>query len=145
MLKKAVSEATINWNSRLIKIETAIKKEDKSQKKSESKSSTTSEVLDEVMNSEYISSHFIEEHSVLSYQSEHSLASDSEIATDHDFENLNDSDMYQSGKNYSSISHAQSDITMDSDSDTVDECQYHRIRSFKLFQRIIIFEIFCHR
>jgi len=135
LLKKAVSEATINWNSRLIKIETAIKKEDKCQKKSENKSNTMSEVLDEVMNSEYISSQYlIEEHGVSSYLSQHSLTSESEIATDHDFENLNDSDVCHSGKNYLSISHAQSDITTDSDSDAVDECQYHRINLFKLFQ-----------
>lgn len=126
LLKKAVSEATINWNSRLIKIEAAIKKEDKSQKKSETKSNTLSEVLEEVINSEYLSSHnLIEEHGVSSYPSQHSLASESEIASEHDFENLNDSDMCHSGKSYSSAPHAQSDITTDSDSDTVDECQYH--------------------
>lgn len=127
LLKKAVSEATINWNSRLLKIETAIKKEDKAQKKSEGKSNTMSEVIDEVINSEYVSSQYlIEEHNVSSYPSQHSLASESEIAVDHDFENLNDSEIYQTGKNYSSVSHGQSDITTDSDSDAVDECQYHR-------------------
>jgi len=125
LLKKAVSEATINWNSRLIKIETAIKKEDRSQKKSETKSNTMSEILEEVINSECNSSHYmIEEHSVTSHLSQHSLTSESEIATEHDFENLNDSDVFHSGKCYLSVPSTQSDITTDSDSDAVDECQY---------------------
>lgn len=128
MLKKAVSEATINWNSRLIKIEAAVKKEDKSQKKSETKSNTLSEVLEEVINSEYLSSHdLIEEHGVSNYPSQHSLTSESEIAAEHDFENLNDSDVCHGGKSYSSAPHVQSDITTDSDSDTIDECQYRMI------------------
>lgn len=124
LLKKAVSEATINWNSRLIKIEAAIKKEDKSQKKSESKSnSTMSEIIEEVMNSECNTSHYlIEEHGITSYLSQHSLASESEIAAEHDFENLNYSDAFHSGKCYLSVPQTQSDITTDSDSDAVDDC-----------------------
>lgn len=124
LLKRAVSEATIRWNSRLIKIEAAIKKEDKSQKKSESKSNT-SDILEEVMNSEcnYSNHYLIEEHGVTSHLSQHSLASDSEIASEHDFENLNDSDTCLGGKCFLSVPQAQSDITTDSDSDAVDECQ----------------------
>lgn len=123
LLKKAVSETTINWNSRLIKIEAAIKKEDKSQKKSETKQSTLSEVLEEVMNSESNSSHYvIEEHGITSHLSQHSLASDSEIAAEHDFENLIDSESYHSGKCFLTVPQAQSDVTTDSDSDAVDDC-----------------------
>jgi hypothetical protein len=123
LLKKAVSETIINWNARLIKIETAIKKEDKSQKKSESKSNTISEVLEEVMNSECYSNHyFIEEHSITSHLSQHSLVSDSEIAAEHDFENLNDSESYHSEKCYLTVPQAQNDVGTDSDSDAVDDC-----------------------
>ncbi|XP_025408093.1 putative 1-phosphatidylinositol 3-phosphate 5-kinase isoform X2 [Sipha flava] len=122
LLKKAVSETIINWNARLIKIETAIKKEDKSQKKSESKSNTISEVLEEVMNSECYSNHyFIEEHSITSHLSQHSLVSDSEIAAEHDFENLNDSESYHSEKCYLTVPQAQNDVGTDSDSDAVDD------------------------
>lgn len=122
LLKRAVNEATMNWNSRLLKIEAAIKKEDKSQKKSESKSNTMSEVLEDVMNSECNSNYNVaEEHGITSHPSQHSLASESEIATEHDF--LNDSDVFHSGKCYSSVPPAQSAITTDSDSDVVDECQ----------------------
>lgn len=120
MLKRAVSEATINWNSRFIKIEAAIKKEDKSQKKNETKSNM-SEILEEVINSECNSSYYlIEEQGITSHHSQHSLASESEIATEHDFENLNDSD--NSGKFYLSVPHTTSDITTDSDSDAIDDC-----------------------
>lgn len=123
LLKRAVSEATINWNSRFIKIEAVIKKEDKSQKKSESKSNTMSELLEEVINAECNSSHYVtEEHGVSSYSSQQSLTSDSEIAADHDFENLNDTDLFPSGKCYLTTPPAQSDITTDSDSDAIDEC-----------------------
>lgn len=123
LLKRAVNEATINWNSRLLKIEAAIKKEDKSQKKSESKSNTMSDVLEDVMNSECNSNYYLaEEHGITSHPSQHSLASESEIAVEHDF--LNDSDMFRSEKCYLSVPPAQSAITTDSDSDIVDECQY---------------------
>lgn len=126
LLKKAISETTMNWNSRLIKIEAAIKKEDKSQKKSETKSSTISEILEEVMNSECnLTQYVIEEHgisSITSHLSQHSLASDSEIATEHDFENLNDSESYHSGKCFLTVPQAQSDVTTDSDSDAIDDC-----------------------
>lgn len=125
LLKKAVSETIINWNARLIKIEAAIKKEDKSQKKSETKSSTISEVLEEVMNSECNSSHYlVEEHGITTHLSQHSLISDSEIAAEHDFENLNDSESYHNEKCYLTLPQAQSDITTDSDSDAVDDCLY---------------------
>lgn len=114
LLKKAVNEATINWNSRLIKLETAIKKEDKSQKKTESRSITISEILDEVMNSECNSSHLTEEHGITRHLSQQSLTSESEVANESVFENISDSDLVQSGKCYPQ---AQSDITSDSDSD----------------------------
>lgn len=123
LLKKAVSEASINWNSRLIKIETVIKKEDKSQKKSENKTNSISEMLEELINSECNSSHcVVEEHGVTSHPSQQSLTSDSEIAAEHDFENLNDSDLFQSRKCYLSLPPTQSDITTDSDSDVIDDC-----------------------
>lgn len=123
LLKRAVSEATINWNSRLIKIEAVIKKEDKSQKKSETKSVTAvSEILEEVINSEFNTSHYlIEEHGITSHLSQHSLASESEIAAEHDFENLNDSDVFPNEKCYLTVPQVQSDITTDSDSDAVDD------------------------
>lgn len=114
LLKKAVNEATINWNSRLIKLEVAIKKEDKSQKKTDSRSTTISEILEELMNSELNSNHLTEEHEVTRHLSQHSLASESEIANESVFENIFDSDLVHSGKYYPQ---AQSDITTDSDSD----------------------------
>lgn len=116
LLKKAVNEATINWNSRLIKLETAIKKEDKSQKKTESRSITISEVLDEVINSECNLSHITEEHGITRHLSQQSLTSESEVANESIFENISDSDIVQSGKCYPQ---AQSDITSDSDSDDI--------------------------
>jgi len=126
LLKKAVSEVSINWNSRLIKIEAVIKKEDKSQKKSDTKINSMSEILEEVINSECNSSHYIiEEYSVTSHPSQQSLTSDSEIGAEHDFENLNDSDLFQSGKCYLSVPPTQSDITTDSDSDVIDECEFN--------------------
>lgn len=112
LLKKAVNEATINWNSRLIKLETAIKKEDKSQKKTDSRSITLSEILDEVMNSECNSSHLTEEHGIARHHSQQSLTSDTEVANESVFENIPDSDL--APKCYPQ---AQSDITSDSDSD----------------------------
>jgi len=124
LLKRAVSEAAINWNSKLIKIEAAIKKEDKSQRKSETKSNNLSEVLEEIINFECDSNRYvIEEHNITSHLSQHSLVSESEIAAEHDFENLNDSDIGQSEKCYLSVPQAQSDITTDSDSDAIDDCQ----------------------
>lgn len=122
MLKRAVSEATINWNSRFIKIEAAIKKEDKSQKKNETKTNTMSDILEEVINSECNASYYLnEELGITSHHSQHSLASESEIASEHDFENLNDSD--NSGKCYLSVPNTTSDIITDSDSDAIDDCQ----------------------
>lgn len=122
LLKRAVSEAAINWNSKLIKIEAAIKKEDKSQRKSETKSNNLSEVLEEIINFECDSNRYvIEEHNITSHLSQHSLVSESEIAAEHDFENLNDSDICQSEKCYLSVPQAQSDITTDSDSDAIDD------------------------
>jgi len=124
LLRRAVSEATINWNSKLLKIEAAIKKEDKSQRKSETKSNNLSEVLEEIMNFECDSSRYvIEEHNITSHLSQHSLVSESEIAAEHDFENLNDSDICQNEKCYLSVPQAHSDITTDSDSDVVDDCR----------------------
>lgn len=131
LLKRAVNEATINWNSRLIKIEAAIKKEDKSQRKSETRTNNLAEVLEEVMNFECDSSrHVIEEHCITSHLSQHSLVSESEIAAEHDFENLNNSDIYQSEKCYLSVPQVQSDITTDSDSDAIDDCQYKLLKLF---------------
>lgn len=114
LLKKAVNEATINWNSRLIKLEAAIKKEDKSQKKTENRSITISEILDEVMNSECNLNHLSEGHEITRHLSQHSLTSESEIANESIFENISDSELVQSRKCYPQ---AQSDITTDSDSD----------------------------
>lgn len=124
LLKRAINEFTINWNSRLLKIEAALKKDDKSQKKSESKSNTISEVIEEILEFEINSNHYqVEENNITSHLSQHSLASESEVAFDHDFEHLNDSDMSLSGKCYLSVPHTQSDLT-DSDSDALDDCQY---------------------
>lgn len=125
LLKRAISEAIINWNSRLLKIEAAIKKDDKYQRKSENKSNNMSEVLEEVINSECNSSNYVmEEHGVASHLSQNTLSSDSEIAAEHDFENVIDSDLFHSGKCYLTMLPGQSDITTDSDSDVVDECLY---------------------
>jgi len=124
LLKRAVSEAAINWNSKLIKIEAAIKKRDKSQRKSETKSNNLSEVLEEIINFKCDSNRYvIEEHNITSHLSQHLLVSESEIAAEHDFENLNDSNICQSEKCYLSVPQAQSDITTDSDSDAIDDCQ----------------------
>ncbi|KAF0739480.1 putative 1-phosphatidylinositol 3-phosphate 5-kinase [Aphis craccivora] len=99
LLKRAVSEAAINWNSKLIKIEAAIKKRDKSQRKSETKSNNLSEVLEEIINFKCDSNRYvIEEHNITSHLRQHLLVSESEIAAEHDFENLNDSDICQSEK-----------------------------------------------
>lgn len=119
LLKRVVYEAIINWNSRLVKIEAAVKKDDKTQRKSESKSNTMSEILEEILNCE-------------SHLWQHSLASASEIAVGHDFENLNDSALIVSGKCYLSVPHTRSDITTDSDSDALDDCQYNVINKILL-------------
>ncbi|XP_050432860.1 putative 1-phosphatidylinositol 3-phosphate 5-kinase isoform X2 [Adelges cooleyi] len=124
LLKKAVCEAILNWNSRLLKIDAAIKKEDKSQRKSETKSSNMSDILEEVMNFENATSQLcvdVEEYGVACHTSQQSLASESEIAADHDFDNIQDGDTIRGDKCFLSVPQAQSDITTDSDSDAVDD------------------------
>ncbi|VVC36576.1 Hypothetical protein CINCED_3A016117 [Cinara cedri] len=122
LLRRAINQAIINWNSRLLKIEVALKKDDKSQKKSEFKLNTMSEVLEEIMNFETNSDHYMEGNNITSVLSQNSLTSESEEAFEHDFENLNDSDMSFSGKCKLFVPHTRADMTTASESYALNDC-----------------------